>query len=297
VEHAAFRDCLAPRVSSALARGAGFLVANQDSAGTWRDFRLPPGRSDAWITAYVGYALLHASTCVHVEETALKCAAAALLRARRPEGWGYNANVACDADSTSWALRFLAWFDTPSREESASLLMPFVTEAGGIRTFRSLDLGSWAADNDEVTAVAGLSLCENGAVPLALRLRERLLQSWTKEGWKPFWWQCRAYVRAHVTEFLLISGGIPAHIARIETARASDDAGLRTDFEEAQLLLFSAHMRLIDKGERHVARLLEVQCEDGGWRMSQELLVPQQKAPQLVEAYGDDRRLFTTASR
>lgn len=296
MEHEAFGDSVALRVPSALSRATRFLLANQDAAGTWQDFSLPPGRSDAWATAYVGYALLYASTCVEVEGAALKSAAAALVRERRPEGWGYNKNVACDADSTSWVLRFLAWVDGPLRDESASLLMPFVTEGGGVRTFDSMDLGSWAADNDEVTAVAGLSLCENGEISLAMQFRKRLLHSWTKEGWRPFWWRCPAYVRAQVAEFLLLSGGIPARIAQVEMARKLDESTITTDFEEAQMLLFAAQMRLLDEAERRVAQLLEVQCEDGGWHMSVDLRVPQQKAPLLAQLYGDDRRLFTTAS-
>jgi hypothetical protein len=297
MEHEALSDSVALRVPSALARAATFLLVNQDAAGTWQDFSLPPGRSDAWTTAYVGYALLYASTCVEVKGAALKSAAAALVRERRPEGWGYNKNVACDADSTSWVLRFLAWVDGPLRDGSASLLIPFVTEGGGVRTFESKDrLGSWAADNDEVTAVAGLSLCENGEVRLALRLRERLLQSWTKEGWQPFWWRSRAYVRAQAVEFLRLSGGIPARIAHVEMARISDESSIPTDFEESQMLMFAVQMRLLDEAERRVAQLLKVQCEDGGWHMSVDLRVPQQKAPLLAELYGDDRRLFTTAS-
>jgi hypothetical protein len=289
-------DSVALRVPSALARAAEFLLSNQDAAGTWRDFSLPPGRSDAWITAYVGYALLHASMCVHIKDTAFKSAVAALVRERRPEGWGYNRNVACDADSTSWALRFQAGIAGPRREESASLLLPFIADTGGVRTFDYMHLGSWAAENAEVTAVAGLSLGENAEIPLALQLRKWLLRSWTEEGWQPFWWRCQAYVRAQAVEFLRLSGGIPGHIANVERARTLEDSSNRTDFEESQILMFAVQMRIRDEAERRVAQLLKVQCEDGGWHTSVDLRVPQQKAPHLADLYGDDRRLFTTAS-
>src|ERR1700730_3925101 len=191
------------RVQHAIFAALSFLTLSQDDDGYWRDYQLPPGRSEAWTTACVGYALLAASRYERVSEFALHRAAAVLLAAQRPEGWGYNRNTACDADSTSWVVRFLAQFGTLDGISALAVLSPYVTPTGRIRTFASVDrFGSWALEHDEVAPLAGLALLAAGEYHHAAGIRAAVLDSWAEYGWRPFWWHGRAYVCAQSLEFL-----------------------------------------------------------------------------------------------
>src|SRR6266446_1158594 len=100
------------RMRCAVAAAVRLLLLNQDEDGYWRDYQLPPGRSEAWTTACVGCALFAASSYARISQSPLHRAATVLLAAQRPEGWGYNRKTACDADSTSWVLCFLAQLGT-----------------------------------------------------------------------------------------------------------------------------------------------------------------------------------------
>src|ERR1019366_2121738 len=114
------------------------------------------GRSEAWTTACVGYALLAASRYAQASRPALHRAATALLAARRPEGWGYNRKTSCDGDSTSWVIRFLAQLGAIDGVSAASVLAPYLSSNGRVRTFNSVDrFGSWAMEHDEVAPLAG----------------------------------------------------------------------------------------------------------------------------------------------
>src|SRR5215213_3103181 len=92
-------------VNEAVVGGARFLLERQDRDGFWRDYELPPGQSEAWTTSYVGVALGRAVP--DVAEAALARARSAVAAVAQPQGWGYNSATACDADTTSWALRLL----------------------------------------------------------------------------------------------------------------------------------------------------------------------------------------------
>src|SRR5688572_790490 len=142
----------------ALALAENFLTKRQDGDGHWRDYELAPGRSEAWITACVGYALCQRVHAGRSQRIALDRATEVLLTSRRPEGWGYNLQTACDADSTSWVIRFLAR-EGLNEVSASALLGRYVTPTGTVRTFASADrFGSWAMEHDEVAPLAGLAL-------------------------------------------------------------------------------------------------------------------------------------------
>src|SRR5829696_5678304 len=95
------------RVENAVAAGVRFLSARQHDDGHWRDFDLPPGSSDAWLTGWVGYALSRSAELLSTPTRGLDAATKALAMTRRTGGWGFNGRAACDADSTAWVIRFL----------------------------------------------------------------------------------------------------------------------------------------------------------------------------------------------
>lgn len=267
-------------------RAASFLASRQDADGYWRDYRLEPGQSEAWTTACVGFALFQAAgSCREVDK-----AARILQSTRRPGGWGYNSHTSCDADTTSWVIRFLSAAGALERIDSARLLSAYVTDSGQVMTFPSPDrFGSWGQEHDEVAPVAGMALFSSGEFGLAEKLRQAVLK---RASWKPFWWRCYSYVCAQSLEFLSLSGGIPDEIKRRETeALTCLSPSPSSAFDLAQRL---AATYFLD-GDLHRDGLLDAQEKDGGWRPSPELLVPCQKDGNSGKPNPDERRLMTTA--
>ena len=274
--------------SRPIRQASDFLTSHQDADGFWRDFRLDPGASDAWITACVGFALSHVEGC---RESVLK-AADALCAIRRPQGWGYNALTACDADTTAWVIRFLSVAGAVSAAEATELMRFYITPSHRVRTFASTDrFGSWAHAHDEVAPIVAMALLSCGASGPVKLLRQNCI---AQESWTPFWWQCRSYVCAQNLEFLAVSGGIPERIKKRES-------------EAFERLCASAAPSSFDLAHRLVAAryldqplgdavLLQMQQNDGSWPPSAELLVPDQQDGSIKgPPYADTQRLFSTA--
>ncbi len=92
------------QVAGAIDRAISYLKSKRDRRGWWQDFDTLAGASDEWATAFVAAALAESR-----RERAVAAAREswALLRRRRwwSAGWGYNAAVPADADSTLWVLQ------------------------------------------------------------------------------------------------------------------------------------------------------------------------------------------------
>jgi hypothetical protein len=264
--------------------GVSFLLSHQHADGLWRDYQLEPGRSEAWTTACIGYVLLEVSG----RSAEVGRAADALLNSKRAAGWGFNSLTACDADSTSWVVRFLSALGALGDIEAADLLSPYIGSSGRVRTFASVErFGSWAAEHDEVAPVVGLALLAAGEGGLAGCIRKGILST---PAWHPFWWGCYSYVCAQSLEFLSASGGIPELVRRRETAVLASLPCPSSVFDRAQRLLACSHL-----GACSAKELVERQHSDGGWLSSPELLVPSQRDGVATHGYADDRRLMSTA--
>lgn len=277
---------LQPMLKLQLERAASFLAARQDADGYWRDYRLDPGQSEAWTTACVGFALFQVTgLCTEVDK-----AARILLSTMRPGGWGYNSHTACDADTTSWVIRFLSSMGVMEGVDSVSLLNTYVTHSGRVFTFPSSDrFGSWGQEHDEVAPLAGMALLSSGEFDLAEKLRQGVVN---RANWKPFWWRCYSYVCAQSLEFLALSGGIPDEIKKRETATlACLPLSHSSTFDLAQRLSASAYL----EGDLQCSTLLDAQEKDGGWLPSFELLVPGQRDGFSGDPKADEKRLMSTA--
>ena len=150
------RSAAMPR--AALEKAVSFLIERQSGDGAWRDFQLKPGRSDAWVTAYVGLRLLRAETCAPDAEMrpALAAATRYLEGARhRDGGWGYNGKSPPDADSTAQSILFLrAGFGAVTLADYAALAR-FQLRDGAFATYRRGDgRDGWCRGHPDVTAVA-----------------------------------------------------------------------------------------------------------------------------------------------
>jgi hypothetical protein len=288
---------LSVRVEEAIVSASQFLAARQDRDGYWRDYVLPPGRSEAWTTACVGYALSQGGQLRSSAKPVLDHAAESLLLSRRPEGWGYNRHTACDADTTAWVIRFLAQVDAMNGVFASELLFSYMAASGGIRTFGSqYRFGRWAGEHDEVAPLAGLALLAAGENHHASTIRSSILSRWeVEEGWKPFWWHNDAYVSAQSLTFLRQSGGIPKHIAADERSKLFQLPPPESAFEMAQRLAAATHLVSSSTSERFCNDLLTMQLIDGGWPSSLGLLVPSQGDSSEGKLFADDQRLLSTA--
>lgn len=269
----------------ALKRAAAFLTSHQDEDGYWRDYRMEPGQSEAWTTACVGFALVQTSGRGREVDKATRV----LLATRWPGGWGYNSQTACDADTTSWVIRFLAAMNALDGFDPESLLSPYITPSGRVHTFLSSDrFGSWGREHDEVAPLVGIALLSSGAFGLAERVRQSVLRA---TSWQPFWWRCYSYVCSHSLKFLSLGGGIPDEIGKRESVALDCLAPSSSAFDLAHRLIAGTYLGK----DSSWGNLLKAQGIDGGWPPSMELLVPGQRDSLSGEPQADNRRLMSTA--
>lgn len=288
--------------NDALGRAAAFLCAHQDEAGAWRDFVMPPGRSDAWVTAYVGRALQR----LHDPELAprLDRATTWLVEHAEPDGgWSYRAgHVASDADSTAHVLAFLAASGLGAVEGYARLLH-FQFADGSFCTYDpGPEVGAWGCPHACVTPAATHALLDV-VTPDHARVRDALdwIAAAGRTGlWQSYWWTTPWYACALALE-VLVRGG--REIDR-DAIRQRLDAlvGPRTVFDDAMAL--RCHVALGDElaAQQGRSRLLAAQNGDGSWPSVPMLRIVRRAygepwlEPDAGPVVRDDQRLFTTAT-
>ena len=280
--------------AASIRRACRFLEENQDGDGFWRDYELPPGPGSEWVTAFVGYAL--AGTRLSRPEPVGR-ALSAMRSCCRPAGWGYNAAVAADADTTSWAVRWFARTNTPLPIEPVSCLEAYLGPEGGARTFAcGPRYGSWTIEHADVTGVLGMALKEAGAEASTIeRVRGWTLGKRNGDGlWTSFWWTFDDYAGARMLELLEGTGGVPADVAEAARRRLETAEEPLTAMETANLLMMA--LRVGVRPGALASSLLGRQCPDGGWPPSRVLKVPdQQSAAGDGAAFEDGNRLMSTA--
>jgi hypothetical protein len=296
----------ADRIVQALQRAVTFIADGQSEDGAWRDFRTQVGVSSFWTTGYVLHALgLLRRAGVAVEPARIDAAADFLTAGFVPhEGWGYNAKVRTDADSTSWALLGLASWRPTVEDGMAATLRRFVGGAGGVRTFVDIAAGThWQDEHADVTAAAlqAMHAVHFPAVEIA-RTAAALLQARSADGtWNAYWYETPAYGALHATLSLSLSGiridcpaqllsGLPA----CKTAGTNAfESALQT---ELALLHQQASSGLVDA-------LLAQQAVDGRWisppflRVTEPTLAAPWLCPDQAGALSADQEcLFSTAT-
>jgi squalene cyclase len=258
-----------PRDSMRAART--FLLGSQAPDGSWKDFLLPAGNSNVWVTAFVAGVL---GDC---EEARL---AWCFLQsaARDGGGWSYNVSVPGDADSTLWALRLaetLGEHESSAAREGRAFLEQHFREDGGLATYATavpirkyiglppiVPFDGWTASHTCVTAAcANLSVYRD-------RLRAYLLARRREDGsWPAYWWFDDEFATA---EAVAAIGADEQSIAW--ASRRIDSA--TTPFALAHALRIVARGAKNGVADRAIARLISMQREDGSWPASARLRVP-----------------------
>src|SRR3712207_6308155 len=149
----------------AITAAIDYLLLRQATDGHWEDFDLPTGRSDAWVTAYVGLVLAHAAPDWPEAGGATRRAASWLARTRPyPVGWGYNASTGPDADSTSYALLLLRAAGLAARDDDEKWLLSLWRPGEGFATYPGPE--GWAHAHPDVTPVGYCALSPASRVRL-----------------------------------------------------------------------------------------------------------------------------------
>ncbi|RSV38792.1 squalene--hopene cyclase [Sphingomonas sp. ABOLE] len=285
-------------IGAAAARTVDFLLARQDPGGSWRDFLLPAGLSDSWVTAYTAEALLGDG-----EDTAPRAAAERAWRFLRehslPEGgWSYNPGVPGDADSSLWALRLadgLAQAESPTARRGFAFLARHVRPDGGLATYADpaairgyvglpafISFDGWTQSHACVSA-AGAHLA-----PHADTLAPYLLDRQADDGsWPAYFWFDREYATSEAVR-ALAKLDATAHRPAIERAtgwlirRTSLLAAAQGAIRPAFALACATHAlaEASDQADaRRAARagaaaLAVWQRDTGGWGPTARLRVP-----------------------
>jgi hypothetical protein len=291
-------------VSTATRSALNFLLDAQDSEGAWRDFLLPSGHSNVWVTAFVG------GVVASFPETSAQKAALAgwrfLERAVTPDGgWSYNPTVPGDADSTLWGLRLaeaLGLEDSECLRRANSFLELHTRDDGGIATYASATpVRSYIHLPAEVSFEGWTSqshVCVTASCANLRSYQERfqnyLLQQQTEEGkWPAYWWFDEEFSTAEAVAALVGKGRTVAECDAVIAARVERAAGWalrrcevlsgaggsgRHTFALAHILriLARAEQSPEVRGQllRVVAQLIEWQKPDGSWPVSARLRVP-----------------------
>lgn len=224
-----------------------FLLSKQDENGSWRDFLLPAGLSNSWVTGYVGQALVKSG------------GADALAAARRGwaflqttslngGGWSYNPSVPGDADSTLWGLRLahaLGEADTPAARAAQAFLDRHRQTDGGISTYAEASVirayigapdfvpfDGWTQSHDCVTAAAA------NLPSMRHDIADHLLVRQLPDGsWPAYFWFDREYTTGEAV------CALTALRAEAEGAKPQIDAALAhaLDWLRARVAMLSSH--------------------------------------------------------
>lgn len=272
------------RAAEMAERARAFLLAGQDARGAWRDFFLPAGESDGWVTAYVALALAESGNDHAL--AAARCGWAHLETAIKSDGgWGYNALTPSDADSTVWALRLAEALgqreSTAARRGRAFLAMHRV--GGGVTTYASaegprgyvglpdsIDFSGWTRAHICVSAAAA------GLTGLAdADLQGFLVAQQATDGhWPSYWWFDPGYATAEAVEAL--GAAAPRDRAAVFAAERLA-ALLAGDVSSAFALAHLIRIIASTSGQgldRAIPALAAVQADNGSWPASARLRVP-----------------------
>jgi len=295
-------------IEKALSAALGYIVSHQSEDGSWVDWQLPTGESDAWTTAYVGSKLvLLPDHLMARAEAEIQRGAGWLLKHVYPDGgWGYNASVGSDSDSTAFSILLLAAAGEDVPDCSRELLLSHQTADGGFATYLVSDVDdSWGASHPDVTPIALKALLseEGRRRPAVDAGVEYVMRARTTEGgWNSFWWGSPLYGTEASISFLTAAGvdwDARSTVKHLLATKTSDA------FEGALLVSSLLHLNLEETEKtvlELVADLIEKQLADGSWESRPILRVTRRDCLQpwreenAGPLFSDPKRLFTSST-
>jgi len=296
------------RMKRSILASLEYILTHQSEDGSWVDWQLPPGWSDAWTTAYVGYKLRLVPSYLRERSNGLTRAASEwILRNEYSDGgWGYNKEVGTDADSTAYAILFLASQERTVPARSYKLLREFQCSEGGFSTFIARDrIDSWRVSHPDVSPIVLLALLTKYTRKAFFIKRgiEYVIKQRTSDGvWNSFWWDSYLY---SVEANLSLLKTVNVHLDKTMMIERLLLAKPRRAFEVALLISCILHTESM-LGEARifelVDQLISEQRSDGSWTSDPILRVTNYKCfePWNCKDYGslyyDPKRLFTSST-
>lgn len=279
------------------------LMGMQGRDGLWGGFRLRPGESREWVGAVAGFALAEAAgsgllppALAAAARHRAERAAAALRACERPDGgWGYNAAVPPDSDSTAAALRLFAALGQDAPSASVGFLMAQGNPVDGWATYgpnRSWD--RWSQPCPEVDAAAALALAAAGALNCAalVALWRRLSLMADDHGhWRAYWWPGPG-VATLASVQVWDAAGHPDPRPRLPDAATPDLSAL-------DALTLAQARGLVDPaaGARSLAQACRRMTGPGRWPADAVLLAPPRHPASLSgDASPEGRGVLTAAA-
>lgn len=292
-------------VTAALVKAVHALERAFRVTGYWNDFSYVAAGGRDWVTAYVGWSLLQTP---HADREVIDQAGRFLERDyHTAHGWAYRPGLPRDADSTSWALLFLAESGadmdlTAARDE----LLRYQNPDGGFPAYPTpaaigqyigagpeTDLSAWCDSHLGVTCAAMMAFEAAGInreAPPLRKARAFVRQQQTAAGaWPSYWYYGRTYGTAHAVQVLRESDAAEDH-ERLRRARTWLEESQRPDGSWASgqsqgpgrpfdtALAIGALLTLPDTDRQCVRRgvdwLLDHQQPDGRWPSYPTLQLP-----------------------
>lgn len=274
-------------VERAIDRGLVFLLLSRDEQGWWKDFSLPAGASDAWVTGYVGTVLAHLGN--PYGKKAAENAWTLLAKQRPDEGWGYHADVPTDADSTLWGLQLAQALGQESEEvwKGRQFLKRHLKPDGGLTTYEQepairnyvqmppglVSFDGWFHSHPCVTAAAAsLREWQETVTPYLLS------QQQADGSWPSYWWfedeYCTALALSVVRDPERLERAVNWGNLRLRYWLEADQP---SEFAIAWCLQILSHNNTPTTQEmikRGVEFLLDRQQSNGSWSPSAKLRVP-----------------------
>lgn len=292
-------------LEQSIAASLDFILALQSANGSWTDWALPPGRSSPWTTAYVGYKLRGLPQHLKAKAAPQILAASQWLldNAFTDGGWGYNRAVGSDADSTSFAMLYLASAGQPVPGAAYTHLARYQGSDGGFSTYLSGgESNSWTVSHPDVTPIALLA-CLTQPAPDRRILQsgtDYVLKQKTPDGlWDSFWWDSFLYGTEANLSFLRaakVEIAAPANLSRLQPANAFEIAlAISSLLYVDPFGLSPAISDLTDK-------LIVQQQSDGSWKTAPILRITRRdcfkpwKSSDPGPLYSDPHKLFTTST-
>jgi hypothetical protein len=300
-QRSALPGALHGTLPSALRAAVNYLLSHQAADGHWQDYRLPVGRSTAWVTAYVGVALAESDHSDAVQRSA--GAAADWLERHRPtpQGWGYNDHTGPDADSSAFALTLLRLAGKTPLPSDLTWLRQRWHVDGGFATYARDD--AWGTPHNDVTPAAFLALAPADQIALHDDVLKVLARERCKDGtWTSYWWRTCHYATWWSLRLYRALGVAPED--RLPVVGMDEQHAIHGAFDLA-LVTGIASLQQVRPAliSGLASKLIALQQQNGAWAGSMNLRVtdpscyqPWSGGAACGRLYADGDHLVTTAT-